>query len=92
MKRSAFPVIALVAFAAQACTPLASPEPDFIPGCFADGLSDLVGQDASVLDQLDLRGSVRVIGPGMAITQDYSENRLNIDVNARNVITRVWCG
>ena len=92
MKVSVFSAIALAAFALQACTSPAPPEPDFIPGCYADGLSDLVGQDASVLDRLDLRGAVRVIRPGMAITEDYSDNRLNIDIDAGNVITRVWCG
>jgi Peptidase inhibitor I78 family len=34
----------------------------------------------------------RVIRPGDAITEDYSEMRLNIDVDARGRILRAWCG
>lgn len=35
---------------------------------------------------------VRVIKPGMAVTMDYREDRLNIDVDAANVVTDVRCG
>ena len=35
---------------------------------------------------------VRVIKPGMAVTMDYRGDRLNIDVDADNRVTRVHCG
>ncbi len=35
---------------------------------------------------------VRVLKPGMAVTMDYRSDRLNISVNADNVITRFHCG
>lgn len=36
--------------------------------------------------------SVRVIKPGMAVTMDYREDRVNIDVDANNRVTNVRCG
>ena len=34
----------------------------------------------------------RVIPPGMAVTMDYREDRLNLDVDAENRVTAVRCG
>jgi hypothetical protein len=36
--------------------------------------------------------SVRVIKPGMMVTMDYREDRVNIDVDATNHVTNVRCG
>ena len=36
--------------------------------------------------------TVRIIRPGMAVTMDYAPQRLNIEVNAAEIITRVHCG
>ncbi|MBV7407571.1 I78 family peptidase inhibitor [Maritimibacter sp. DP1N21-5] len=35
---------------------------------------------------------LRVIRPGDAVTRDYREGRLNIDLDAGSRITRIWCG
>ena len=35
---------------------------------------------------------VRVIKPGMAVTMDFREDRVNIDVDADNRIVKVRCG
>ena len=35
---------------------------------------------------------VRVIKPGMAVTMDYREDRLNLDVDAAGKVTRAYCG
>jgi glucose/arabinose dehydrogenase len=35
---------------------------------------------------------LRVIKPGMAVTMDYREDRLNLDVDADNKVTRAYCG
>ena len=34
---------------------------------------------------------VRVIAPGMAVTMDYREDRVNLDVDADNRVTAVRC-
>ena len=36
--------------------------------------------------------AVRVIKPGMMVTMDYREDRVNIDVDAENRVTNVRCG
>lgn len=36
--------------------------------------------------------SARVIKPGMAVTMDFREDRVNIDVDAANKITAIRCG
>jgi hypothetical protein len=36
--------------------------------------------------------AVRVIKPGMAVTMDYREDRVNIDVDDKNHIVNVRCG
>lgn len=36
--------------------------------------------------------SARVIKPGQAVTMDFREDRLNIEVDAKNVVTAVRCG
>ena len=52
----------------------------------------LVGQDKSAAGNLAHKGPIRVIGPGPAVTTDFSPSRLNIDYDDAGKITRVWCG
>lgn len=60
--------------------------------CGADGMQDLVGKDRAVLAAMSLPQGTRIITPGMAVTEDYSASRLNIDIDARNRISGIWCG
>ena len=60
--------------------------------CGASVLSGLVGQNRSVLQTMKFATTVRIIEPGMAVTMDYVENRLNIEVDEAGVISRVSCG
>lgn len=87
-------VLVPAVLALAACEP-AEPVPD--PprtgvACGADGLQALAGQPASVLAALTLPAPVRVIRPGTAVTMDYSETRLNIEIDRRERIVRVFCG
>lgn len=71
------------------------PEPAANPvagGCGAQDLAALVGQPAAVLDAMRFGQVVRIIRPGMAVTMDYLETRLNIEIDAAEVIVRVSCG
>jgi hypothetical protein len=36
--------------------------------------------------------SVRTLKPGQATTMEFNGNRLNVDVDASNIITNVRCG
>lgn len=60
--------------------------------CGADGMQDLVGKDQAVLAAMSLPQGTRIITPGMAVTEDYSASRLNIDIDARDRIAGLWCG
>ncbi len=89
------PLLALIACAPQGPqapqTPLPPPGAD--PGaCGAGELGRRIGQPASVLAGMTFPAGTRFIRPGDAITEDYSPTRTNIDIDARGIITRVWCG
>lgn len=80
----------------SACVaPAQMPEPDPMPpitACGAGELQGLIGRNAAALETMQFAGPLRVIRPGMAVTMDYSPSRLNIEVDAREIITRVSCG
>lgn len=85
--------------AVSGCTtapaPPQAPEPQpptLASTCGADGLQSLVGQPASVLQTMRFGTTTRLIRPGMAVTMDFSPSRLNIEIDARETITRVSCG
>ncbi|MFN7225265.1 MAG: I78 family peptidase inhibitor [Paracoccaceae bacterium] len=73
-----------------ACQPTVPEGPD-LSACGADALQGLVGQSASVLQTMKFAQETRIIRPGMAVTMDYRPDRLNIEIDAKEVITRVHC-
>ncbi len=97
MPRIAFGV--LVAALLTACVPVTSPpDPGIDPvpdpaldACGAGELQGLVGQPASVLTTMKFRLDTRILRPGMAVTMDFRPDRLNIDIDAGEKITRVYC-
>lgn len=68
------------------------PRPPEQNACGAAGMQDLIGQDKAVLAAMTFPMGTRVIEPGMAVTEDYSPSRLNLDIDQSGRITRVWCG
>lgn len=65
--------------------------------CDAAPVQALVGStltEAMQQDALKRSGarSLRVIPPGTAVTMDFREDRLNIDVDAAGKVTGVKCG
>lgn len=90
------PLLLALPVALMACVPEAAPPAtDPMPvedACGASGLQDLVGQSAKKLEVMRFAKTVRVIRPGMAVTMDYSAERLNIEINEAEVISRVSCG
>ena len=81
-----------------ACVPAGPPPVEPMPplpgadACGASGLQGLVGQPESVLQTMRFSQPLRIIRPGMAVTMDYSPNRLNIELDAAGTIIRVHCG
>jgi hypothetical protein len=98
MTRHLFWVLALAA-----CQPAPDPRylgppdqapPDQAPGvdaCGAAELADMVGQPKSILQTMKFAVPLRVIEPGMAVTEDFSPNRLNFEIGEDGLITRIAC-
>jgi hypothetical protein len=68
------------------------------PGrCDAAGAKSLIGRAASAglgAEALRLTGAtaLRWIAPGSAVTMDYREDRLNIELDGSNRVTAIRCG
>ena len=94
MKTSLLPVLAALAMAA--CTPAVPPEdpmPDMsaIETCGADRMQAMVGRPWN--ETLVIPGKViRLITPGMAVTMDYSPDRLNVELDETGTIRAITCG
>lgn len=71
---------------------LANPPTPPVGTCGAEELQYLVGQPAAVLQTMRFGQVVRVIEPGMAVTMDYAPDRLNIELDKNDVISRISCG
>ena len=89
-------ILLLTGVAACAPVPPAT-EPVQLAACSVDGVTDAVGKaySAALGDRTRVRSgakTVRVIRPGMAVTMDYRTDRLNIDLDEKDVITRLHCG
>lgn len=90
------PATALLALAA--CQPVPQfpggpgPDPASLATCGGAGLAALVGQPARVLATMTFAQQVRFIRPGDMVTEDFSLQRLNIEIDLREVISGVHCG
>lgn len=84
------------------CVPPPPPDVDVIispPVAAADlsscGATDqvvLVGGPVAALPRAGGWGTVRVIHPGDAVTEDFSPTRLNVEVDGQDLILRLSCG
>lgn len=97
--RPPFHLAALMALTLAACVPdtgpvssVTPPPEDTAGACGAFGLQDLVGQPVKGLETMRFDQVVRIIRPDTAVTMDYSAERLNIEVDEADIITRVSCG
>ncbi|MEM9969418.1 MAG: I78 family peptidase inhibitor [Pseudomonadota bacterium] len=57
--------------------------------CGASGFQSLVGEPFS---EDAFSGDWRVVRPGLAVTQEYIAERLNVEVDENDVIVRIGCG
>jgi hypothetical protein len=97
--RVGWTVAAVAALGLQACVPqggagggtvVPSTAPD---ACGAAALQDLVGRPITDFEAMSMGPkTLRVLRPGDAMTLDFSETRLNVDVDQNGNISRIWCG
>lgn len=81
---------AMLALPLMACGPEKDEKPE--DTCGATALQSLVGQPKSQLETMRFSQTVRIIGPGQPITRDYRIDRLNIEYDEKEMISRLWCG
>ena len=77
--------------------PAPPPNEGEVMKCVDTGTSWAIGQlaDEAMVQRVRTETHserVRVIKPGMAVTMDYREDRVNLDVDADNRILKVRCG
>lgn len=85
MSRASLPVLALVGLAA--CEPL----PPQLPLACNDSYQSLVGSNIGAVT-LPANLPHRIISPGMAVTEEFNADRLNVYVDDKGWIARVTCG
>lgn len=91
MMRAALALSALLVVAACDRGPVVTHDPTGQLGiCPAPAFQEFVGQ--AYANTAFNWPSMRVIRPGDAVTKDYREDRLNIDLDAQDRITGIWCG
>jgi hypothetical protein len=94
------PLLLLAACAAPVPGPAPVPAPPAGPAlpppdqdtCNANARSALIGQPATALERVYILGQVRIIRPGDAVTMDFSESRINFDLDSTDRIVRIFCG
>lgn len=96
MRRLALPALCLVL---TACQPVpheapypGSPGPLDLVKCGGDLVQPLIGQPVTNLPRSGNWGTLRVIRPGDAVTEDYSDTRLNVQLDANDRIMALSCG
>ena len=82
----------LAACVAVAPAPAPAPARPDLSTCTSNATHDLVGTPISLVNTNALAKTVRVLPPGSMATMDYSAARLNIETDAKGIITRVSCG
>lgn len=88
----ALPLCSCMTTSAQ--TPAGAPA---MARCDADAAAAAIGKAATaeVVEQARVASGaqiVRVLRPGQAVTMEFREGRLNVDVNERNAVTGLRCG
>lgn len=92
-----------IAIMLAGCTNITHPAPSLptLADCGAANLQSKIGQpvggstasDATVGGVLvQSKGDVRVIAPGQAVIQNYSEARLNLETDGSGKLLRATCG
>ncbi len=78
----------------SACVPKADAEDATARGetCGADQLQEFVDGPVTAYDFDALEQPVRIIGPNSMVTMDHRPDRVNVETDENDVITRIYCG
>ncbi len=67
-------------------------EPPAVDTCGAEKLGNLIGAPKSDVEAMTFTQPVRIIGPGDAVTMDYSPVRINFMIDDTKTVTDITCG
>lgn len=89
--------MAAVALGACAAAPAAPPQVQPTPAgllarCGADRMIGLIGSSIGNLPVQPAARPVRILRPGDAVTEEYSDRRLNVILDDKDRITALSCG
>lgn len=84
------PLLGLGLLALAACEPVAPVTPNGAVLTCDDRYQSLIGSNIGAIT-LPTGLTHRIITPGMAVTEDYNANRLNIHVDDKGWITKTEC-
>lgn len=96
-------LLALAIFGLTACTtqpaaPMSDPTPPQAVSCNAEAAKPYAMGKVATADVIERAQRdagarmARVLKPGQMVTMEYAEGRLNIDVDANNVVINLRCG
>jgi L-fucose isomerase-like protein len=100
MFRTSLLIVTLASGLSACTTPAPADEtatPPTAMACNAEAAQSAIGKvaTADVVEQARKdagAATTRVIKPGQPVTMDYRGDRLNLDVDAANIVTGVRCG
>ncbi|MDP2061492.1 MAG: I78 family peptidase inhibitor [Phaeovulum sp.] len=93
MRRTTLALLMALALAAQPGLALTPPLPGSDPDpCNSAAFLHLIGQPESALKAETIPDPWRLIRFGEFVTQDYSESRLNVQLDVEGRIERLSCG
>jgi hypothetical protein len=85
--------VPLVAVLLAGCVPIGvTPGTPGGDTCGSAAWQSYLGQPSAVLHSVRFQQPVRIIPAGAPVTQDFSPQRLNFDLDIRGNVVRVWCG
>lgn len=86
--------IALIAagLALAACQPTTKTTVVDVTTCDPTPYADWVGKDSRTLTGAETPYTMRIIRPNQPVTLDFNPTRLNVETDAKGVITAVRCG
>lgn len=78
-------------------TPVGDAMPDNLPpaaedNCGAASFANLIGQPREAAEAAPLPVSSRIVGPDDAVTMDFNPERLNVMLDANDIVARLTCG
>lgn len=62
-----------------------------VDSCGAQALESFVGQQLEAVSDALPEGA-RILPPNSVMTQDHRPDRVNVNLDDKDVITRIWCG